>query len=61
MDHNAINELYFPLHPCFHSNKWALFSKYGQGVVDSVSYTTESYKLPCLQYKLLCMFTNNNN
>ena len=31
--------IYYPLQPCFYSNKWVLFSIYQQEVVGSVSYT----------------------
>ena len=59
--------LYSPYHPCFYSNRWVLgivfhimrkscrFCFISQEVVNNVSY-----RLPCLQCKLPCMFTNNN-
>ena len=43
--YTGLPHIYSPLHSCFHSNRWVLFSMYWQEVVDSVSYTTRSCKM----------------
>ena len=49
------NKKYSPLHPCFCGNRFCRFwNIYPRSCKNDVSY-----KLPCLQCKLLDMFTNN--
>ena len=47
--------------PLFYSDRWVLFSPHYCFIYHRKLWNDVSYKLPCLQCKLPCIFTDSNN